>query len=124
MPAGLVIEENDGITEYRFSDSSEEAIDMWGEHLSRLIASTPVNDCFYVLMDVSDKQVSFSSHARATSKAIFTQYREHSGRYAFLFSSPTAPYYSRIFFASLGRLNFELAYFSNRAKALAWLREK
>ena len=43
-------------------------------------------------------------------------------RFAFLFSSRIAPYYSRIFFDSLGRLTFELNYFTDKQKTLEWLR--
>jgi hypothetical protein len=40
---------------------------------------------------------------------------------AFLFSSRTAPHYARIFFASLGKLQFELQFFRDRQRALDWL---
>ncbi len=122
MVAGLHIEQLDEITIYRFTDSSEAAIDAWGEAFSQLIDTTPPDQLFRALMDVSSKDVDFSRYARQKSKELFTRCRNRKGRYAFLFSSPVAPYYSRIFFASLGTLKFEMHYFSDREKALAWLR--
>ncbi|MBZ0282343.1 MAG: STAS/SEC14 domain-containing protein [Anaerolineae bacterium] len=123
MPEGLEITQTDGITIYTFTNSSEAAIDAWGMALIEHIEALPTNQSFRVLMDVSSNQVNFSRYARQKSIEMFTRFRKRKGRYAFLFSSRTAPYYSRIFFASLGRLEFELNYFSNREKALAWLHD-
>lgn len=123
MLEGLQITEIDGITVYTFTNSSETAIDAWGEALIEHIESLPSGQPFRVLMDVSSNQVNFSRYARQKSVEMFSRFRRRKGRYAFLFSSRTAPYYSRIFFASLGRLEFELNYFSSREKALAWLHE-
>jgi hypothetical protein len=121
--AGLLTETVNGIIIYTFINSSEAAIDAWGAALAQVIEDTPPEQPFRVLMDVSSPQVSFSRHARQMSQQIFTRYRSRKGRMAFLFSSKTAPHYARIFFASLGRLQFQLQFFSNREKALLWLHE-
>jgi len=84
-------------------------------------ANQSVYKPFRVLMDVSDKAVSFTPRVRQRTVELFTRYRTHHGFFAFLFSSRVAPYYSRIFFASLGRLTFELNYFTEKSKALDWL---
>lgn len=123
MSDTLSIDQIDSITVYTFHDSTEAAIDVWADDAALLIDAA-TDEGFHILMDVSQKQVNFSSYARQKSKELFTRYRTKKGRYAFLFSSPTAPYYSRIFFASLGRLNFEFGYFTDREKALKWLREE
>lgn len=123
MTDGLIISHLDGITVYTFTNSSETAIDAWGVALAEYVDALPRSQPFLVLMDVSSKQVSFSRYARQKSVEMFTYCRKHKGRFAFLFSSRTAPYYSRIFFASLGKLEFELNYFSSRDKALVWLHE-
>lgn len=123
MPDTLSIDQIGAITVYTFHDSSEAAIDVWAADAALLIENTPPDGEFHILMDVSEKQVSFSGYARQKSKEMFSRYRHKKGRYAFLFSSPTAPYYSRIFFASLGRLNFQFGYFTDRDKALTWLSE-
>jgi hypothetical protein len=122
MVDGLTIETLNGILIYTFSDSSEEAINAWEDDIVSMIEALPMEQSFCVLMDVSQPQVSFSRHARQKSQLIFSRYRAHKGRFAFLFSSKTAPHYARIFFASLGRLQFELQFFSSREKALSWLR--
>jgi len=123
MTEGLHIVQTDGIITYTFTDSSETAIDAWGAALAEHIDTLPPTQPFCILMDVSSNQVNFSRYARQKSVEMFTRFRKRKGRFAFLFSSRTAPYYSRIFFASLGRLDFELNYFSSREKALAWLHE-
>ncbi|MBZ0290566.1 MAG: hypothetical protein K8I30_23280 [Anaerolineae bacterium] len=120
---GLLTENVDGIIIYTFTNSSESAVDAWGAALTQVIEETPPDQLFRVLMDVSSPQVSFSRPARSMSQQVFTRYRSRKGRMAFLFSSKTAPHYARIFFASLGRLQFQLQFFSNRDKALHWLHE-
>lgn len=123
MPDLLSIEQLGDITIYTFNNTSEAGIDAWEADAAILIESTPPGGGFRILMDVSAPQVSFSRYAREKSQALFLRVREHKGRYAFLFSSPIAPYYSRIFFASLGKLSFEFGYFTDREKAIAWLSE-
>lgn len=122
MVDGLRTESIDGILIYTFTNSSETAIDAWGDELAATIEGTAPDQVFRVLIDVSSPQVSFSRHARQKSQQLFSSYRARKGRLAFLFSSKTAPHYARIFFASLGRLQFDLQFFSNREKALDWLR--
>jgi hypothetical protein len=121
MPDGFYAEQIDNITIHRFTNSAESAIDAWGVELARTIDDTPDDQLFRVLLDVSSPQVSFSRHARQTSQRLFTRYRGRHGRLAFLFSSKTAPHFARLFLASLGRLEFELQFFSNREKAMNWL---
>jgi hypothetical protein len=122
MVDGLRTESIDSILIYTFTNSSETAIDVWSDKLAATIEGTQPDQIFRVLIDVSAPQVSFSRHARQKSQYLFTCYRARKGRVAFLFSSKTAPHYARIFFASLGRLQFKLQFFSNREKALDWLR--
>lgn len=121
MPTGFSVTNSNGITIHSFSDSSDESVDAWGTALADLIESTPADLPFRTLMDVSAQNVSFTRHARQMTLLLFSRYRRRKGRFAFLFSSKTAPHFARIFLASLGRLNFEIAYFSNRDKALEWL---
>jgi hypothetical protein len=123
MVDGLRTESIDDVIIYTFSNSSEAAIDVWGKELTAVIEHKAPNQLFRVLIDVSSPDVSFSRHARQTSQQIFTRYRARKGRVAFLFSSKTAPHYARIFFASLGRLQFNLQFFSNRDKAINWLKQ-
>jgi hypothetical protein len=122
MADGFFVEQFEGITVYTFTNSSEAAIDAWGDALSGLIDSTPDSVPFCVLMDVSSPQVSFSRYARQKTVELFTRYRRRRGRYAFLFSSKTAPHFARIFFASLGKLQFDRQFFSDREKAMDWLK--
>jgi SpoIIAA-like len=122
MSDGFHSEHIDGVTLHTFSDSSDEAVAAWAAALDQVMASSRPDHPFRVLIDVSSKQVSFTRLARQHSLNLFTRHRQRTGRAAFLFSSRTAPYYSRIFFASLGRLAFELNTFHNREKALEWLK--
>jgi hypothetical protein len=121
MSDGFHSEHIDGIIVHTFIGSSDEAVEAWAAALDQVMASSPPDQPFRVLIDVSSKQVSFTRLARQHSLNLFTRHRQRTGRVAFLFSSRTAPYYSRIFFASLGRLVFELNTFHNREKALEWL---
>lgn len=111
------------ITIHTFADSSEAAIDLWGVAFHEALATTPPNQPFLILMDVSSSNVSFTRYARQKTLELFAQYKQRRGRIAFLFTSKTAPYFARIFFASLEKLSFDLAYFSNRPQAIAWLEE-
>ncbi len=104
MADGFYCEQQGDIMVCGFTHSNDEAVDAWAAVLAAYLDSVIPDEHFRVLMDVSDKQVSFTPRARQRTVELFTHYRSRQGRYAFLFSSRTAPYYSRIFFASLGRL--------------------
>src|SRR5688572_28761033 len=120
MSTAFCIEQDGAITIHTLLDSAEPTIDDWAAALSQLIDSTPPDRMFLVLMDVSASSVSLSRYARQKSFEVFTRYKNHRGRLAFLFSSKTAPHFARIFFASLEKLMFERDYFSSRQKALDW----
>src|SRR3954463_334574 len=111
MSDGFYCEQQGVVMLYGFTHSDDAAVDAWAVALDAYLGSLPAGSTFRVLMDVSDKAVSFTPRARQRTVELFTRYRGHRGRFAFLFSSRVAPYYSRIFFASLGRLTFELNYF-------------
>lgn len=123
MPEGFHAEQDGDIAIHIFTNSSEIAIDAWAAELRNLIESTPSEQTFRVLMDVSARQVSFNRYARKTSVELFTRYKYRRGRLAFLFSSKPAPHFARIFFASLGKLSFEREFFSIRDRAIEWLGE-
>lgn len=121
MSDGFYCEQQGTVMLYGFTHSDDAAVDAWAAALDAYLGSLPAGNTFCVLMDVSEKAVSFTPRTRQRTVELFTRYRAHQGRFAFLFSSRVAPYYSRIFFASLGRLAFELNYFTDRQKALEWL---
>lgn len=123
MTDGLHESRDKHITIYTFQDSSDESVEAWAAALCSLIEATPSDESFYVLMDVSSPHVQFTRLARQRSVEIFTTYRARQGFMAFLFSSKIAPHFSRLFFASLGRLNFDLRFYSERQAALSWLRD-
>lgn len=120
---GFYLEEDGDITIHTFTDSSERAVDTWGAELACHIEMTPPELPFHVLLDVSAKQVNFTLYARQKSLQLFSQFKHRQGRIAFLFSSKTAPHFARMFFASIGKITFEREYFSDRDKAITWLRE-
>ena len=122
MSDGFYCEQQGEVMIYGFTHSDDGAVDAWAVALDSYLANQGIDKPFRVLMDVSDKDVSFTPRARQRTVELFTRYRSCQGRFAFLFSSRVAPYYSRIFFASLGRLTFELNYFTDKQKALDWLR--
>ena len=122
MGAAFTTEQDGEITIHTFTESSEAAIDAWADAVARLIEVTPEDEIFLLLMDVSAKQVDFSRYARQNAADLFTRYKQRRGRLAMLFSSRVAPHFARIFFASLGKLDFEYEYFSSREQAMAWLR--
>jgi hypothetical protein len=123
MSEEFYVECDGPITIQTFTTSSEAAIDTWFIAFQNTVDSTPPDQPFLILMDVSSKNVSFTRYARQKTLELFARYKQRRGRLAFLFSSKTAPYFARIFFASLEKLSFEQAYFSNRAQAISWLRE-
>ena len=121
MVEGFLSGQLDKIFVCGFTESTDLAVDKWAHSLTTYIDSVSVDARFYVLMDVSAKNVSFTPRARQCTLELFDRYRNRQGRFAFLFSSRVAPYYSRIFFASLGRLSFDLNYFTDKKIALEWL---
>jgi hypothetical protein len=123
MCEAFYVQQDGLITIHTLTNSAEATIDLWAVELARLIESTPSDQAFRVLMDVSASQVNFTRHARQKSVEVFTTYRQRKGRLAFLFSSKPAPHFARIFFASLGKLSFEREYFSKREQAMNWLRQ-
>ncbi|MEZ4668867.1 MAG: hypothetical protein R3E39_13245 [Anaerolineae bacterium] len=122
MPEGLQCEYVDGILVQTFTDSNDAAVAAWAAILDDAMAQSTPDIPFRVLVDVSAKQVSFTRAARQHTTILFTRHRQQPGRIAFFFSSRTAPYFSRIFFASLGKLAFELNHFSSPEKAIEWLK--
>lgn len=123
MADGIQVDHIGAITAYIFIDSRDETVDQWATLFhENITALSPDQPCL-VLMDVSAKNVSFTGYARQRSQELFRTYKSRRGRMAFLFSSRTAPHYARIFFASIGRMNFQISFFSDRAKALKWLQE-
>src|SRR5215213_9244774 len=104
MSEAFFTEHDGAITIHRFTDSSEAAIDAWAEAAAQVIDSTPPDQNFRLLLDVSARQVSFTRHARQKTVELFTARKDRHGRFAFLFSSKVAPYFARIFLASLGKL--------------------
>lgn len=123
MATGFTRETFGRIVIHKFLDSSDESIDAWADDFRKTIDQTPPDRCFYILVDVAGPHVGFTAHARQTSKELFTHYRHRRGYLAFLFEWRTSPYFARLFFASLGKLEFRLSYFSQQDKALAWLHE-
>jgi len=122
MSDGFYCEQHDEVMIFGFTHSADAAVDAWADALSVYLDTFPPDQSFRIVMDVSDQAVSFTPRARQRTVELFTHYRTRQGRFAFLFSSRVAPYYSRIFFASLGRLTFQLNYFTDQHKALEWLR--
>ncbi|MBZ0292962.1 MAG: hypothetical protein K8L99_10405 [Anaerolineae bacterium] len=120
---GLTSEQAGRAIIFTFTESTDEAVDQWGQAAVEWIEQTPVNAPFLMLVDVSARNVTFSQRARQTSIQLFKRFRQRQGRVAFIFSSRTAPYYARIFFATLGRLGFEIQFFHSCEQGLNWLRE-
>lgn len=96
---------------------------MWAETLENTIQQTPESEYFYILLDVSGDNVTFTQLARNESKRIFTQYKKRQGYIAFLFEWRTSPYFARMFFATIGRLRFKINYFHDEPSAKSWLHE-
>lgn len=123
MSDDYISEQVGRITVQKFIRSTDAAVDQWGRELAAYIEQTPDDTPFFVLVDVTGPHVGFTSHARQTSKALFTRYRDRQGYVAFLFEWRTSPYFARLFFASLGKLELKLNYFSSRSQAMAWLQQ-
>ncbi len=108
---------------FKFHRSTDEAILEWAEALDSYIQSIPEKDPFFILLDVTGDEVSFTATARNESKRIFSTHRHRVGYIAMLFEWRTSPYFARLFFASLGKINFKLKYTHRREEAYAWLHE-
>jgi hypothetical protein len=121
---GFFVERAGDIEIHHFEDSTDASVDRWSDCFIAALDNTPPERPFRILGDVSAKQVAFTRHARQTSFDLFRRYRDRQGRLAFLFSSKTAPHFTRLFFYTLGRFTYEMQFFSSRDKAMAWLSEK
>lgn len=117
MHTELTIDQQGRIRVYQFHVSTESAIDAWAQDLDAVMANPP----FYVLMDVSGETVNFSRYARQSSVELFTKHRQAAGALVMLFTGRTSPYFARIFFASLGKLGFQIHFTHQRETALRWL---
>ena len=116
--------ETDGFIQiFKFNRSTDDAVRQWAEALDQAIESLPLKEPFYILLDVTGEEVEFTAQARQESKRIFGKHQAHHGYLAMLFEWRTSPYFGRLFFASLGKLNFKLNYFSDAEKARQWLHE-
>jgi hypothetical protein len=123
MSLDFYTEQDDFIQIFKFKRSTDEAVTQWAEALDHAIESRPLKDPFYILLDVTGKEVEFTALARQESKRIFSKHHAHHGYIAMLFEWRTSPYFGRLFFASLGKLAFKLNYFSDAEKAYQWLHE-
>lgn len=121
MTSDFSTEQIGPVAVHTFSQSTEAAVDAWAEAMVRCFEDASPQEPVAILVDVSAPQVDFSRYARKTSQWLFNHYRQHPGKIAFIFSSRTAPYFARIFFASLGRLHFEVQSFNSRESGLRWL---
>ncbi len=117
----FITEQAGKVAVHTFIHSTEAEIDAWAEAMVRCFEDASPQQPVAILVDVSAPQVDFSRYARKTSQWLFNQYRQRPGKIAFIFSSRTAPYFARIFFASLGKLQFEARSFSSREAGLHWL---
>ena len=123
MPDDFYTLQDDFINVFKFTRSTETAVDEWAIALERTIEETPESERFYILLDVSGDDVTFSQSARAHSKRIFSEYKERKGYIAMVFEWRTSPYFARVFFATIGKLGFKLNYFTDDKAAKAWLRD-
>ena len=123
MTQDFYTESDDFIQIFRFKRSTDEAVLAWAEALDQHIESIPLKEPFFILLDVTGEEVEFTATARQESKRIFSKHRDHRGYLAMLFEWRTSPYFGRLFFASLGKLNFKMNYFSQADKAYQWLRD-
>ena len=123
MSLDFYTETHDFIQIFKFNRSTDEAVSQWAEAIEHAIESRPLNDPFYILLDVTGDEVEFTAMARQESKRIFSKHQTHRGYVAMLFEWRTSPYFARLFFASLGKLSFKLNYFSDAEKARQWLHE-
>lgn len=124
MHQGLTYEQDGRIILLTFIDSEDETVAEWGALMRQAIDSTPPGEPFLILVDVSAPDVAFTAAARRTSQELVAAYRMRRGRMAFIFGWVVGPYIARIFFASLGRIVFELNFFNSREKGIAWLKER
>lgn len=113
----------DFIQVFKFTRSTDEAVEAWAQALETHLEQHPEDERFFVLLDVSGESVEFTPAARQHSKRIFDNYRKREGYIAMLFAWRTSPYFARLFFASLGKLSFKLNYFHKAEDARQWLRD-
>lgn len=121
MPDDFYTLSEDFIEVFKFRRSTDEAVEQWAEALDATISNTPKKETFYILLDVSGDDVTFSASARAHSKRLFTKHQKRRGYIAMLFEWRTAPYFARLFFATIGKLGFKLNYFHKEEAAYTWL---
>lgn len=113
----------DFIEVFKFVRSTDAAVVAWAETLDQYIENTPKSEPFYILLDVSGDEVTFSATARAHSKHIFSKHKKRQGYIAMLFEWRTSPYFARLFFSTIGKLDFKLGYFHQSDAAYTWLRQ-
>lgn len=123
MPDDFYMLQDDFIDIFKFTRSTDAAVDKWANELEKTIQKTPTSERFYILLDVSGDDVTFSQAARTHSKRIFSTYKERKGYIAMVFEWRTSPYFARVFFATIGKLGFKLNYFTDNEAAKAWLRD-
>jgi len=122
MALDFFIETDDFIQIFKFNRSTDEAVMAWAEALDVYMGSIPPKDPFYIVLDVTGDSVEFTATARSEAKRIFAKYQHHVGYLAMVFEWRTSPYFARLFFASIGKLQFKLNYFTKHDAARDWLR--
>ncbi|MGB7337316.1 MAG: hypothetical protein WBC91_00375 [Phototrophicaceae bacterium] len=121
MTDDFYILQEDFITIFKFTQSTDDAVEKWAKALDETIQTTPKATPFYILLDVSGDNVEFTQMARNQSKHIFTKHKKRKGYIAMVFEWRTSPYFARLFFSTIGKLGFQLNYFIQDAQAKAWL---
>ncbi len=122
MPANLDIRHDAPVVLFLLNDSEDDTVDAWAAAFRQTIDTTPEDDRFYILVDVSAPGVVFTPHAREQTAVMFKDYAHRKGFVAFIFEWATGPHIARMFFAALAPLAFELRPFADRAEAVQWLK--
>lgn len=123
MSDDFYIEKADFIDVFKFVRSTDEAVEAWAQALDETIANTPKSEKFYILLDVRGDEVTFSAMAREQSKRVFSKHHKRKGYVAMLFEWRTSPYFARLFFSTLGKLEPKLNYFHQEDSAYQWLNQ-
>ena len=63
MSDGFYCEQKGEVMVYGFTHSDDAAVDAWAATLAAYLDTLPADKSFYILMDVSDKDVSFTPRA-------------------------------------------------------------
>lgn len=123
MSLSYTAEPQEHITIFTLTHTDDETVTAWASDVETIMSHAEDDNPFYILIDAAYETTDFIPLLRQSVVRLCKTYRHKRGFVAFIFGMRTAPYVIRLFFATMGKLDFRINFFHERKAAEKWLYE-